>query len=101
MIDLEELKKTISDPDVWNREYLCQFDQEYSSMVDVTLLDFQDTAVPDKAPTWLGFDVGSTSDRSALVDLVQLPDKTYFVKDAAILHKASYEHQLQVLREKH
>ena len=44
-IDIEELKKTISDPDVWNREYLCQFDQEYSSMVDVTLLEFAD-AVP-------------------------------------------------------
>ena len=30
---------------MWNREYLCQFDQEYSSMVDVTLLEFAD-AVP-------------------------------------------------------
>lgn len=100
-VDVDGLKKTISDPDVWAREYLCRFDQEYSSMVDVGLLDFQEIDVRDDAPTWLGFDVGSTSDRSALVDLVQLPDKTYFVKDIVIMRKASYEHQLQVLKEKH
>lgn len=63
-------------------------------MVGISLLDFEDIEVPAKAPIWLGFDVGSTSDRSALVDLVQLPDKTYFVKDITMMHKASYEHQL-------
>lgn len=40
----------------------------------------------------MGMDVGSRSDRSAIVTLAQLADGTFFVEDAAILNKASYEH---------
>lgn len=40
----------------------------------------------------MGFDVGSTSDRSVIVDLVQLPDDTYFVRDAITMHRAEYSH---------
>ena len=49
----------------------------------------------------MGMDVGSTSDRTAIVDLVQLPDDTLLVADATIMHKASYESQLDMVKEKH
>lgn len=81
---------------------MCEFAAEYSSLVDISLLDFIDPPEQlDGRPTWLGFDVGSTSDRSALVDLVELTDGTLFVREATMMHKASYEHQLQILKEKH
>lgn len=40
----------------------------------------------------MGMDVGSKSDRTAIVTIAQLADGKYFVEDAAILNKASYEH---------
>lgn len=46
-------------------------------------------------------DIGSTSDKTAIADIVELPDNTLLVADIAMLHKASYEHQLQILKEKH
>lgn len=100
-VDIEELKKTISDPIVWEQEFCCKFSQEYGAMLDIDLLEFadqpQDTS---NLPHWLGMDVGSTSDRTAITDIVQLPDKTFFVNDIIMLHKASYEHQLEILKAK-
>ena len=46
-------------------------------------------------------DIGSTSDKTAIADIVELPDHTLLVSDIVLLHKASYEHQLQILKEKH
>lgn len=72
---------------------MCEFAAEYSSLVDTSLLDFIDPPEQlDGRPTWLGFDVASSSDKSALVDLVELSDGTLFVRDATMMHKASYEH---------
>ena len=72
---------------------MCEFAAEYSSLVDISLLDFIDPPEQlDGRPTWLGLDVGSTSDRSALVNLVELEDGTLFVREATMMHKASYEH---------
>lgn len=92
-VDLDQLKKTINDPDIWSREYMCEFAAEYSSLVDISLLDFIDAPEGlDSRPHWLGFDVASSSDKSALVDLVELSDGTLFVREATMMHKASYEH---------
>ena len=100
-VDVEELKKTISDPLVWEQEFMCQFSKEYGAMFDTDLLEFAD--IPDDIdalPHWLGVDVGSTSDRTALVDLAQLKDGSYFVCDIVMMNKASYESQLSIVRQK-
>ena len=61
-------------------------------MIDVNLLEFMDVpAGADSLPHWMGMDVGSTSDRTAIADVVELPDKTLLVKDITMMHKASYE----------
>lgn len=99
-VDIEELKKTISDPLVWEQEFMCKFSKEYGAMLDADLLEFAD--MPDDIdvlPHWLGMDVGSTSDRSAIVDLTQLKDGSYFVRDIVMLNKASYESQLSILKQ--
>lgn len=101
-VDIETLKNTISDPEAWEREYMCVFASSYGTMIDVSLLEFDD--VPENAdslPHWLGMDVGSTSDRTAIVDLIELPDRTLFVKDITMLNKAAYESQLAILKQKH
>ena len=41
-VDIEELKKTVNSPDVWDREYMCTFAQEFGSLIDFQLLDFED-----------------------------------------------------------
>ena len=69
-------------------------------MIDTSILDFADC--PSHAiARWMGMDVGSTSDRTAIVTLAELSDHTFFVEDIVMLHKASYEHQLDVLRQLH
>lgn len=101
-VDIDGLKTLCPDPDIFNQEYLCQFNAEYSQLIDTSLLEFDDPPENiDGLPHWMGMDVGSTSDRTAIVDLVQLPDETLFVKDATIMNKASYESQLEMVKEKH
>ena len=73
-VDIRELKKTISDPQVWNQEFMCWFAVDYSALLDTDVLVFEDIETKDTYPTWCGMDVGSASDRTAIVDLVQLPD---------------------------
>lgn len=101
-VDIDSLKTLCPDDDIFKQEYLCQFSAEYSQLIDTNLLEFIDP--PDNIeglPHWMGMDVGSTSDRTAIVDLVQLPDDTLLVADATIMHKASYESQLDMVKEKH
>ena len=100
-VDIEELKKTISDPLVWEQEFMCQFSKEFGAMLDTDLLEFAD--IPDDIdalPHWIGMDVGSTSDRTAIVDLAQLKDGNYFVRDIVMMNKASYESQLSIVKQK-
>ena len=42
-VDISELKKTISDPQVWQQEFMCKFASEYGAMLDTDLLEFSDT----------------------------------------------------------
>ena len=53
---------------------MCWFAVDYSALLDTDVLIFEDIEVKDSYPHWCGMDVGSASDRTAIVDLVQLPD---------------------------
>jgi phage FluMu gp28-like protein len=70
-------------------------------MLDTDLLEFADIPEDiDALPHWIGMDVGSTSDRTAIVDLAQLKDGNYFVRDIVMMNKASYESQLNIVKQK-
>lgn len=98
-IDLDKLRETIKDPEIFEQEYMCKFSNEYSSLIDTSLLQFyEDEITSDKI--YLGMDVGSTSDRTAIVTVKIIGDKIY-IDDIVILHKASYEDQLNLLRDLH
>ena len=46
---------------------------------------------------YIGIDVGSTSDRTAMVTIKQAKDIAY-IDDIVIMHKASYEDQLNTAK---
>jgi phage FluMu gp28-like protein len=96
-IDIPALRKTVGDPDTWDREYMCTFADSYGAMMDLGLLEFVDE-IPSCATRFIGVDVGSKSDRTVIVVLAKVGDVVY-VEDVVVLHKAEYETQLKVLGE--
>ena len=98
-IDLEALRHTISDPETWDREYMCKFAADFSSLVDTSILDFYDEA-PHFQAKYMGMDVGSVSDKSAVVTL-GYADGVYYVDDIVMMHKAQYTEQLEVVKQLH
>lgn len=99
-MDVEELRKTVMDPDVWDMEYMCRFADSFSEFLDLDALRFYDE-LPKGASTWyLGMDVGSTSDRTAIASVADV-NGTLCLDDVAMMHKASYERQLEVLGDMH
>ena len=98
-IDLEKLRSLCPDEDIFRQEYECCWLDSASSMLDVGILDWYDDQVKSNE-AYLGVDVGSTSDRSAFVT-IRNKGGVVFVDDAVVMKNASYEHQLEVLRDLH
>ena len=99
-VDIAELEKLVGDPEVFDIEYRCKFADSWSSMIDLRLLDWYDELPEGAKTTYLGMDVGSTSDRTALVTLRELLD-TLYVDDIVVMHKASYESQMDMVKQLH
>ena len=89
-VDLNSLHSLCPDPDVFAQEYECKFLSEYSSLVDLNLIDYYDELPKETFTNYIGIDVGSTSDRTAMVTVKQTKDIAY-IDDIVIMHKASYE----------
>ena len=69
-------------------------------MIDLKLLDWYDELPAGAKTAYLGMDVGSTSDRTALVTLKELLG-TFYVDDIVVMHKASYESQMSIVKQLH
>lgn len=99
-VDLDSLHSLCPDPDVFAQEYECKFMSEYGSLIDINLVDWYDELPNGAYATYLGMDIGSTSDRSAIVTAKRILGVTY-IDDIAMLHKTSYEDQLKIVKELH
>lgn len=99
-VDIDKLKSLCPDKDIFEQEYCCKFLSEYGSLIDVGIIDWYDELPQGKAVDYLGMDIGSASDRSAIVTAKKILDKTY-IDDIAMLHKTSYEEQLKIVEELH
>ena len=99
-VDLNSLHSLCPDPDVFAQEYECTFLSEYSSMIDLNLIDYYDELPKEMFTNYIGIDVGSTSDRTAMVTVKQAKDIAY-IDDIVIMHKASYEDQLDMAKSLH
>ena len=99
-VDIAELEKLVGDKEVFDIEYRCKFADSWSSMIDLKLLDWYDELPTGAKTAYLGMDVGSTSDRTALVTLKELLG-TFYVDDIVVMHKASYESQMSIVKQLH
>ena len=99
-VDLNSLHSLCPDPDVFAQEYECKFLSEYSSLIDLNLIDYYDELPKETFTNYIGIDVGSTSDRTAMVTVKQAKDIAY-LEDIVIMHKASYEDQLDMAKSLH
>lgn len=97
-LDINQLHTLCPDPQIFAQEYECKFLSEYSSFIDTSYLDFVDS-IPTSKQIWLGMDIGSTSDRTAIAEII-LDKGIYYVKDITLLNKAEYQTQLDVLKAK-
>ena len=69
-------------------------------MIDLNLIDYYDELPKETFTNYIGIDVGSTSDRTAMVTVKQAKDIAY-IDDIVIMHKASYEDQLDMAKSLH
>lgn len=99
-VDVEKLKSLCPDKAIFEQEYCCKFLSEYGSLIDVDIIDWYDELPKGTYATYLGMDIGSTSDRSAIVTAKRILETTY-IDDIAMLHKTSYEEQLKIVKEMH
>ena len=99
-VNIAELEKLVGDQEVFDIEYRCKFADSWSSMIDLRLLDWYDELPAGANTAYLGMDVGSTSDRTALVTLKELLG-TFYVDDIVVMHKASYESQMSIVKQLH
>ena len=63
---------------------------EYGSLVDVNLIDWYDNEPVGVDGVYLGMDIGSKSDRSAITTVKTVGSKAY-ISDIVMLNKVSYE----------
>lgn len=68
-VDIDALKKMTIDPEMFDIEYMCKFADSYSDFIDLSLIDYYDELPKEIKARYLGMDVGSTSDRTAIVTL--------------------------------
>ena len=69
-------------------------------MIDLNLIDYYDELPKETFTNYIGIDVGSTSDRTAMVTVKQAKDIAY-IDDIVVMHKASYEDQLNTAKSLH
>ena len=85
-VDVDELRKFVGDPDVFNQEYMCVFSKEFGSFIDTDIIDFVDEIPNQQGGYYLGGDIGRKHDRTAFVILKSIADKAY-VENVIILNK--------------
>lgn len=98
--NIQSLKTLCPDKDVFAQEYECQFLSEYGSLIDVSLIDYYDDLPTGNRTNYLGMDIGSRSDRSAIVILRKIGEVVY-LDDIVVLNKMEYNQQLQMVKEIH
>lgn len=99
-VNLDSLHSLCPDKDIFAQEYECKFMSSYGSLIDLDIIDWYDEIPKGNPEKYLGMDIGSTSDRSAIVTAKRILDITY-IDDIVMLSKTSYEEQLKIVKEMH
>ena len=97
-VDIDQLKKLVGDPDIFNQEYMCVFSKEFGSFIDPSIVDFIDDIPSEQGGYYLGMDIGRKHDRTALTVLKAVNDKAY-LENVITLSKCEYSQQIQVVKD--
>ena len=92
-VNLEELRKTVIDDDLWRQEFLCEFLDNDVSLFPYDLLrgSVYETC-PMTGKIWMGIDIGRTHDKTSISILVE-KDGILYVKAVESLANKDFEYQ--------
>lgn len=76
LLDAEELRKAIDDPDAWAQEYLCEFIDAASILLPYDMIATCETELQptDFTRRYLGIDIGRKNDLTVIWELCQIGD---------------------------
>lgn len=95
-VNIEELRKTVIDDDLWRQEYLCDFLTGDAALFSYELLNALtwDTIPSTGISYYLGIDIGRTSDLTAIAVLVKSADK-FYIKEVIVFRNCEYDTQFK------
>lgn len=99
-VNVDELKKMVGDPDVYNQEYMCVFSKEFGSLIDTDIIDYVDDIPQDQGGYYLGMDIGRKNDKSAISILKVIKNDTY-LENIITLTNCEYAKQIQLVKDLH
>ena len=99
-VDIEQLKKLVNDPDIWNQEYMCQFSSSYGAFLDTSILDWYDQIPSGNSGYYFGMDIGRKHDRTAISILKAVGEKAY-LENIITLDKCPYKDQIDLVKKLH
>lgn len=95
-VDVEELRKLCPDELVWNREFMCEFSDEFGAWMTDLEIPFE-YIEESNSPCWLGMDVGAVKDASGVVTAVQRNGRLLF-DFMALVNEPSFARQMEFVR---
>lgn len=100
-VDIEELKRLVNDPVIWDVEYECKFSSTADTAFKLEWLQDigENYTYNPSLPCSIGVDVARTSDFTVFVVLQQTPDGVYHVVELVTLKNTPFEEQLTRLAE--
>lgn len=93
-VDVEEIKRTCIDSDVYRQEYMCEFLDSNTALFSYDLLNSCKYEICPEGDYFLGIDIGRHSDRTAIAILMKSGNKK-FIKEVQTLQNTEFDEQFR------
>lgn len=98
-VDLDSLKSLCNDPQIFDQEYCCSFCDQYSQLIDTSLIDFyNDLPVHNDCSFYAGIDIGRKNDSTSIAIIRKIGEKK-FLEDIVQLKNVEYKDQIKTIKE--
>lgn len=96
-VNVDEIRKTVLDDDIWKQEYMCEFLDTNSSLFSYDLLrSCIYEVVPKNGKIFIGIDIGRTKDKTSICILKET-NETYFVDHVESLINREFDYQFKYI----
>lgn len=96
-IDIEEIKKTVMDDDVFRQEYLCEFLDADTALFPYDVLRNATWSIqPIGGKIYIGIDIGRTHDKTSIAVLREI-NGTYYIDHVESLTNKEFSYQEQYI----